>query len=131
MTVRSRSVVIIAAVTGAIAGPVTTSTSAETLAATTVETQAVSRATDNAGADTETIDLKVTRTGSLAMTLTWSGGSGPYDVLIDPSKGEGRYESDIDDTSLTTATEPDRDYCFEVFGSDGSQSGRECVSTSR
>jgi hypothetical protein len=126
-----RSVVIIAAVTGALAGPVTTSTSAPALAATTVETQAVSRATENAGADAEAIDLKVTRNGSLAMTLTWSGGSGPYDVLIDPSKGEGRYESDVDDTTLTVATEPDRDYCFEVFGSDGSESGRECLSTSR
>jgi hypothetical protein len=130
MTVR-KSVVVTAAVTAVVAGPATTSTSAPALAATTVQTQAVSRPAENVSADAEAIDLKVSRTGSLAMTLTWSGGSGPYDVLIDPSKGEGRYESDVDDTSLTVATEPDRDYCFEVFGSDGSESGRECVSTPR
>jgi hypothetical protein len=35
------------------------------------------------------------------------------------------------DTRGTVATEPDRDYYFEVFGSDGAESGRECVSTSR
>src|SRR5690606_5956452 len=78
----------------------------------------------------EAIDLEVTPNGLLAMTLSWSGGTGPYDVMIEPSKGQGRYESGIDDTSITVATEPDRDYCFQVFGSDGSQSNQECTSRS-
>jgi hypothetical protein len=67
----------------------------------------VSRAAANVSAVAEEIELKVSRTGGLAMTLTWSGGAGPYDVWIDPSRDEGRYESDVDDTTLTVATEPD------------------------
>jgi hypothetical protein len=125
-----RRFVVVAVVAGAVAGPVAAGASAPTLAITSVQVQAVRSAADaRAGADA--IDLEVARNGSLAMTLTWSGGSGPYDVLIDPSKGEESYESGIDETTLTVATEPDRSYCFEVFGSDKSESSKECVSTSR
>jgi len=117
-----RSLVIVAAVTAALTGPVA--------AGAPVQVQAVSRPAETASA--RAIDLEITRTGSLAMTLTWSGGSGPYDVLIDPTTGSGRYESDIDDTTITVATEPDRGYCFEVFGSDGAETPQpECVSPRR
>ncbi|QYN41175.1 hypothetical protein K1T35_48425 (plasmid) [Pseudonocardia sp. DSM 110487] len=75
------------------------------------------------------INLEVARQGSLATRLTWSGGSGPYDVLIDPSVGSSRYESDIDDTTMVVATEPGRENCFTVFGSDRTESERTCLSS--
>jgi hypothetical protein len=132
-----RRSLIIATVAGAISPvataattppPATTPPATAAPATAPIRLQAVSHAAENASTDSDTIDLEVTRNGSLAMTLTWSGGNEPYDVLIEPSKGEGRYESGIDETTLTVATEPDRGYCFEVFGSDGSESGNECVS---
>lgn len=93
--------------------------------------QTVSRARAKTGAAADAIALDVERNGSLAVTLTWAGGAGPYDVLIDPSTGDGSYESGVDDTTLTVAAEPDRSYCFEVYGSDGSASDRECLSAPR
>jgi hypothetical protein len=128
MTVRS--LVLVAVVAGAVTGPLASGASAPAPTTASVQIQAgIRRApATNAGG----IDLEVSRNGSLAMTLTWSGGSGPYDVLIDPTKGEGRYEADIDDTTITVATEPDRGYCFEVFGSDGAETAKpECVSPPR
>jgi hypothetical protein len=123
MTVRR--FVIVAVVAGAVTGPLAIGASAPALADASVQVPA-----EPTGPGT--IDLRVTRNGSLAMTLTWSGGSGPYDVLIDPTTGEGRYEADIDDTTITVATEPDRGYCFEVFGADGAETVKpECISPPR
>jgi hypothetical protein len=130
MTVRRFVIVAVAA--GAVAGPVAAGASAPVvLAATSVQAQGVTRAAEGASGEVEAIDLEVKRRGSLAATLTWSGGAGPYKVLIDPSKGAGSYESGIDETTLTVAAEPDRGYCFEVFGADGAKSSRECVSRPR
>jgi hypothetical protein len=123
MAVRRFLVITMAA--GAVAGPVAAD------AAAPVQVQAVSHASAKTSAAADSIALDVERNGSLAVRLSWSGGAGPYDVLIDPSKGEGSYESGVDDTELTVAAEPDRSYCFEVYGSDGSASDRECVSAPR
>ena len=124
----ARRFVAAAVVAGAVAGSVAAGASAPAaLTATSVRVQEVSRTAEKTSDEADAIDLNVSRRGSLAMTLTWSGGSGPYDVLIDPSKGEGVFESGIDDTTLTVPAEPDRGYCFEVFGADGAESGRECV----
>jgi hypothetical protein len=127
----ARSFVIIAVVAGAVAGPVASAVSAPASATASVQVHAVSRPAETT-VSADAIDLQVTRNGSLAMTLTWSGGSGPYDVLIDPTTGAGRFESDVDDTTITVATEPDRGYCFEVFGADGAETEQpECVSPPR
>jgi hypothetical protein len=88
MTVRSFMVGAVAAT--AVAGPAAATAPAPALATTSVQPTAVSSTVDKARSEADAIDLEVTRTGSLAMTLTWSGGSGPYDVMIDPSKGQGR-----------------------------------------
>jgi hypothetical protein len=125
MTIRN---IVVVAVT-AVAGPAAATASAPA-ATTPVQSTAVTSSIEQARSAPEAIDLEVTPNGLLAMTLSWSGGTGPYGVMIEPSKGQGRYESNIDDTSITVATEPDRDYCFQVFGSDGSQSNQECMSRS-
>jgi hypothetical protein len=127
MTVRN--IVIVAMTATAAAGPAAATPSAPAATA-SIQPTAARSTLEETNSAAAAIDLDVTPNGLLAMTLTWSGGTEPYDVMIEPSKGQGRYESDIDDTSLTVATERDRDYCFQVFGSDGSESGRECVSPS-
>jgi hypothetical protein len=127
MTVRN--IVVVAVTATAVAGPAAATPSAPAATA-SIQPTAARSTLEEASSAAAAIDVEVTPNGLLAMTLTWSGGTGPYDVMIDPSKGQGRYESGIDDTSLTVATERDRDYCFQVFGSDGSESGRECVSPS-
>lgn len=127
----ARSFVIVAVVAGAVTGPVASAASAPAPVTASVQAHAMSRPAETT-ASADAIDLQVTRNGSLAMTLTWSGGSGPYDVLIDPTTGAGRFESDVDDTTITVATEPDRGYCFEVFGADGAETEQpECVSPPR
>lgn len=75
------------------------------------------------------IHLEVRREGSLAATLTWTGGRGPYDLLIDPTNpgDEGYVKPGIGDTSITIPAEPNRGYCYQVFGSDGSISARVCL----
>lgn len=120
-----RRFVVAAVLAGAVAGPAALGVSAP------VQVQSVIRAVDKTTAEVTTINLDVTRNGSLAATLTWSGGSGPYDVLIEPTKGERYYETGVDETRITLAADPDRGYCFEVFGSDGSESRRECLSPPR
>jgi hypothetical protein len=91
----ARSFVIVAVVAGAVTGPVASAASAPAPATASVQAHAMSRPAERT-ASADAIDLQVTRNGSLAMTLTWSGGSGPYDVLIDPTTGAGRFESDVD-----------------------------------
>jgi hypothetical protein len=85
----------------------------------------VSYATEQAADAAARIDLDVTRNGRLLTALTWSGGSGPYEVWIDPSEGSTVVDF-VDETSLNVPTESGLDYCFQVFGADGSESGREC-----
>jgi hypothetical protein len=115
-----RRFVVVAVVAGAVAGPVAAA-----------QVQVVSRAVGKASVEANDIELEVRRNGSLAATLRWSGGTGPYDVLIDPAAGEGRYTTDVDDRTITVAAEPRVGYCFQVFGSDRSKSSRECLAPPR
>jgi hypothetical protein len=93
-----RNIVIVAVTATAVAGPATATPSAPAAPA-PIQPTAARTTLQEAKSAAAAIDLEVTPKGLLAMTLTWSGGTEPYDVTIDPSKGR-------DDTSQTSTTHP-------------------------